>query len=312
MPRQEPRRPIADAAHRASAPAGDDQSNADARYRVMTWGRIRMAVVWLCLLGTVLAATADFIPAWVGLATLVVGMSLYLRLGRPRPRRPVEVAAPVLGRWRAVNSPADRVPSHGLHAYGQTFAIDLVGEPVGSSRPSWGWWPLARRPAEFPGFGAPVLAPAPGVVVEADDRARDHWSRTSFPALVYLLLESVVRELSGPGRLLGNRVVIDVGDGVYAVLAHLRRGSIRVEEGDVVATGDHLADCGNSGNSTEPHVHFQLMDHVSVLLADGVPFSFYDRGPLGEPRPLGVPSKTVPFVAEMDVEGDARQASRGV
>ena len=265
----------------------------------MSWGRVRIPVVWLCLLAMLLAGVTDFIPDWAGLAALVVGMSLYLRLGWPRRREPVAVAAPVVGRWRALNSPADRVPSHGLHAYGQTFAIDLVGEPVGPSRPSWGWWPLARRPAEFPGFGASVVAPAPGVVVEAEDRARDHWSRKSYPALLYLLLESVMRELSGPGRLLGNRVVIETGDGLYVVLAHLRRGSIRVEPGDVVATGDHLADCGNSGNSTEPHVHFQLMDHASVLLADGVPFSFYDRGPLGQPRRLGVPSRNAPFVAEV-------------
>ena len=267
--------------------------------REMSWGRVRLPVVWLCLLAMLLAGATDFIPDWAGLAALVVGMSLYLRLGWPRRREPVAVAAPVVGRWRALNSPADRVPSHGLHAYGQTFAIDLVGEPVGQSRPSWGWWPLARRPAEFPGFGASVVAPAPGVVVQAKDRARDHWSRKSYPALLYLLLESVMRELSGPGRLLGNRVVIETGDGLYVVLAHLRRGSIRVEPGDVVATGDHLADCGNSGNSTEPHVHFQLMDHASVLLADGVPFSFYDRGPLGQPRPLGVPSRNAPFVAEV-------------
>ena len=266
-------------------------------YHEIGWGRVRIPVVWLCLLVMLLAGVTDFIPAWAGLAALVVGMSFYFRVGWPRRRDAVAVAPPVVGRWRAVNSPADRVPSHGLHAYGQTFAIDLVGEPVGPSRPSRGWWPLARRPAEFPGFGASVVAPTPGVVVEAEDRARDHWSRTSYPALLYLLFESMLRELSGPGRLFGNRVVIQTGDGLYVVLAHLRRGSIRVEPGELVATGDHLADCGNSGNSTEPHVHFQIMDHASVLLADGVPFSFYDRGPLGQQWPLGVPSKTAPFVA---------------
>jgi hypothetical protein len=279
----------------------------------MTWGRVRIPLVWVCLLATLLAGITDFVPEWAGLAALGLGMALYLRLGWPRRREPVAVAAPVVGRWRALNSPADRVPSHGLHAYGQTFAIDLVGEPAAVSRPSLGWWPLARRPAEFPGFGASVVAPAAGVVVEADDRARDHWSRTSYPALLYLLVESAVRELTGPARLFGNHVVIEIGDGLYAVLAHLRRGSIRVRPGDVVATGDHLADCGNSGNSTEPHVHFQLMDHVSVLLADGVPFSFYDRGPSGEHRSVGVPGKATPFVADVPpVQGQRPERSRGV
>lgn len=263
----------------------------------MRWGRIRLPVVWLCLLVMLLASATDAVPWWAGIGALLAGMALYARLGSPRAREPVPVAAPVVGRWRAVNSPANSVPSHGLHAYGQTYAIDLIHEPAGMPRPSFGWWPFGRRPANFPGFGAEVLAPSPGVVVEAYDRARDHWSRTSYPALLYLLVESAIRELTGPGRILGNRIVLELGDGLYAVLAHLRRGSIRVGPGDVVATGDRLADCGNSGNSTEPHVHFQLMDHASVLLADGVPFSFYERGPRGEHRSLGVPRKGEPFVA---------------
>jgi hypothetical protein len=283
-------------------------SNDRERHGEMTWGRVRMPVVALCLLTILLAGITDVVPDWAGLAALVAGMALYLRLGWPPRREPVAVAAPVVGRWRAVNSPADRVPSHGMHAYAQTYAIDLVGEPMGSPRPSWSWWPLARRPAEFPGFGAPVLAPAPGVVVDAEDRARDHWSRTSLPALLYLLVESVVRELGGPGRLFGNRVVIEIGEGLYAVLAHLRRGSIRVQPGDMVATGDHIADCGNSGNSTEPHVHFQLMDHANVLLADGIPFSFCAQGTDAEHGSLGLPRKATPVV--MQIPGQPGRGDR--
>ncbi len=75
-------------------------------------------------------------------------------------------------------------------------------------------------------------------------------------------------ELLGPGRILGNHVVLDLGDEVYAALAHLRRGSVRVRPGDRVAAGQQLAACGNSGNSTEPHLHFQLMDHPSLHLGD--------------------------------------------
>jgi murein DD-endopeptidase MepM/ murein hydrolase activator NlpD len=72
--------------------------------------------------------------------------------------------------------------------------------------------------------------------------------------------------------------VLDLGDGVYAALAHLRRGSLRVRPGDRVAAGQQLAACGNSGNSTEPHLHFQLMDHPSVLLATGLPLRFGQAG----------------------------------
>jgi Peptidase family M23 len=233
--------------------------------------------------------------ALAGLVLLVVGMAIYLRIGTVR-RDPVEVRPPVAGRWLAVNSPADRVPSHGLHAYGQTYAIDLVHEPEGRPRPGFAaLWPLARRPGDYPAFGQPVLAPAGGVVVRAHDRERDHWSRTSVPALLYLLPEAGLRELLGPGRILGNHVVIDLG-GVYALLAHLRRQSTRVTVGQRVAAGEQVAECGNSGNSTEPHLHFQLMDHRHAVFAAGLPVRF-DRFEVDGAERDGVPGKARPFVA---------------
>ncbi|WHM32083.1 M23 family metallopeptidase [Streptomyces sp. BPPL-273] len=198
-------------------------------------------------------------------------------------REPVEVGPPVSGRWSALNSPADRTPSHGVHAYGQTFAIDLVAEPGPGARPGFRvLWPLARRNRDFPAFGAPLLAVADATVVRARDTQRDHLSRTSLPALLYLMvLEGSVRELAGVRRVIGNHVVLDLGDGTHALYAHVRRGSLAVREGDRVAAGQVLAHCGNSGNSTEPHVHFQLTDGPDPDTARGVPFTW--RG-IGVPR----------------------------
>jgi murein DD-endopeptidase MepM/ murein hydrolase activator NlpD len=138
------------------------------------------------------------------------------------------------------------------------------------------------------------MAPAAGTVVRAHDRERDHWSRTSPAAMCYLLVEGMVRELLGPGRILGNHLVLDLGGGVYAALAHLRRGSVRVRPGDRVAAGQPLAECGNSGNSSEPHLHFQLMDHPSVLLAAGLPLRFA-RYRVGDADRAGVPRNLEPF-----------------
>ena len=145
-------------------------------------------------------------------------------------------------------------------------------------------------------------------MVRAHDAERDHWSRTSPPALLYLVLEGMVRELLGPGRILGNHVVLDLGDGVHAVLAHLRRGSVRVRPGDrVAAAGQPLAACGNSGNSSEPHLHFQLMDHPSVLLAAGLPMAFDHFQIAGADR-SGLPGNLEPFTAAQPtaVEPNAR------
>ncbi|MFF7245566.1 M23 family metallopeptidase [Embleya sp. NPDC008237] len=203
-------------------------------------------------------------------------------------RSAVEVEAPVTGRWRALNSPADRVPSHGTRAYGQAYAIDIVAEPDGRPRPSFGWWPVVRRSGAFPAFGAPVVAPADATVVRVADGQRDHLSRNSFPALPYLLVEGMCRDLAGARRLVGNHVILDLGAGVYALYAHLRRGSAVVREGERVRAGDELARCGNSGNSSEPHVHFQLMDDADPDVARGIPFDW---------RGIGVPANDEVFTA---------------
>ncbi len=99
---------------------------------------------------------------------------------------------------------------------------------------------------------------------------RDHWSRTSPPALAYLIVESV-RELLGPLGVLGNHVVIETDDGACVLLAHLQRHTLCVKHGDVVEIGDLIGRCGNSGNTSEPHVHIQAMDRPSVWIAAGRP-----------------------------------------
>ena len=121
----------------------------------MSWGRVRLPFVGAVVLVLLVSSFLNgFVPGWVRLTVLGIALALYFRLGSPPARQAVEVQAPVVGRWRALNSPADRTPSHGLHAYGQTFAIDLVCEPDGATRPaSGGMWPLARRPDDYPAFG---------------------------------------------------------------------------------------------------------------------------------------------------------------
>lgn len=226
----------------------------------------------------------DFLPLAFAYAVLTVANRWGGAPDSPRlAREPVEVAPPVTGRWSALNSPADRTPSHGIHAHGQTYAIDIVAEPAPGARPGFRWFrPLARRPRDFPAHDAPVLAVADATVVRAVGHRRDHLSRTSLPGLLYLMLvEGPVRELAGTGHILGNHVVLDLGNGTFAAYAHLRRGSLTVREGDRVRAGQPVARCGNSGNSSEPHLHFQLMDAPDPDAARGVPFSW--RG-IGVPR----------------------------
>ncbi|WP_246231224.1 M23 family metallopeptidase [Mycolicibacterium sediminis] len=246
----------------------------------------------LILIGIALTLTSPLHhEVWLsagGAALIMLGVaSAWLPIRRV-DREPVTVLPPVRGRWLGVNSPADKVPSHGVHSNGQTYAIDFVYWPDEdvewkAVRP----WPMVQQPTAFPGFGQPVFAPVTGTVVHAADRRRDHWSRKSWPALAYFfIVEGPVRELIGPSMLLGNHVVVDAGDGTFAVLAHLRRGSVSVEVGQTVDAGDRVAECGNSGNTTEPHLHFQLMDRRRASTAAGIPFRFAGHATPGNGEPL--------------------------
>jgi hypothetical protein len=194
---------------------------------------------------------------------------------------PVELALPFLGRWQARNSPARRVPSHGTDLFGVTYAIDFVAvdDDGRSARRTWRSWISVEPPTIFVGFGVPILAPASGTVVQAIDGEPDHEARRSVPTQVAYALDQPRRVRAGASAIAGNHVVLEVGTGgPFVLLAHLREGSVLVRPGDVVVTGEAVGQCGNSGNSTEPHVHVQATDSVSWPSAVGLPLTFRRPG----------------------------------
>lgn len=72
----------------------------------------------------------------------------------------------------------------------------------------------------------------------------------------------------------GNHVVQDLGNGNYALYAHLQTGSVTVKPGDRLAMGHVLGHVGNSGNTDAPHLHFHVMSTPDPLRSDGLPFVF--------------------------------------
>jgi hypothetical protein len=193
---------------------------------------------------------------------------------------PVVLAYPFTGRWLTRNSPADRVPSHGTALFAASYAIDFVPvDGAGRTAPvTVGTWLRPEPPERFPGFGRPVLAPVDGVVVGVHDAAPDHGSFRGLPSVGHALTQRR-RAAAGWEALAGNHVLVETREGPVVAVCHLQRGSVAVECGQDVRTGDALGRCGNSGNSTEPHVHLQAIDRVDVGRATAVPITFGGRLP---------------------------------
>lgn len=190
---------------------------------------------------------------------------------------PVVLALPFRGTWLARNSPARRVPSHGTHLFATTYAMDFVAVRGRRTATRRDWRALlATEPVDrFFAFDQPVLAPAAGRVVAVHDGEDDHVARRSPLAQLPYALTQAARIRRGAGAVAGNHVVVELADRAgHVLLAHLRAGSIRVRVGESIAAGRELGACGNSGNSTQPHLHIQLMDSADAASARGLPMSF--------------------------------------
>lgn len=186
----------------------------------------------------------------------------------------MDLAYPFAGTWLVQNSPANRVPSHGTLLFASSYAIDFVPVGVNGRSAPFTLRSLGRpeSPERFPGFGREVLAPVAGTVVAVHDTEPDHDAYRGLPSIGYALTQ---RQRAGAGwpALAGNYIFIEAGGNVVA-LCHLQRGSARVRPGQAVEAGTIIARCGNSGNSTEPHLHLQVIDDRSVERARALPVTF--------------------------------------
>ena len=192
---------------------------------------------------------------------------------------PLDLVYPFAGRWLVQNSPANRVPSHGTTLFASSYAIDFV--PVtehGQSAPLAVGSFFRPEPADrFSGFGRTVVAPVGGVILAAHDGEPDHPAYRGIPSLVYAATQRK-RVSAGWRAIAGNHVMIGTGAAVVA-LCHLRRGSVRVRPSQAVRVGEVIGRCGNSGNSTEPHLHLQVSDDIDIGRAGPVPITFHGSVP---------------------------------
>jgi len=176
------------------------------------------------------------------------------------------IGAPLRGdNWLAGNGPSNTsghrralVPVDGHAAIAQRFAIDWVR--IYPDEKTFKGDPLDNK--SYRSYGVEALAVADGTVTEVKDGIPENIPGEDSRA-VPITMETVG----------GNHVVLDIGHGRYAFYAHLQPGSPRVKVGDHVKRGQVLGLVGNSGNSTEPHLHFHISDGTSPLGSEGMPYA---------------------------------------
>ena len=186
----------------------------------------------------------------------------------PVDQRPVIVIdAPLTGEdWVAGNGPSNTsphrralIPVNGRAYISQRFAIDWVeAYPDGKT--------YQGDPADnknYRAYGHEIHAVADGTVTETKDGIPQNTPGAKSLA-VPITLETIG----------GNHVITDLGNGLYAFYAHMQPGTLRVKVGDKVKAGQVLGLLGNTGNSSEPHLHFDICNASSMLACEGVPYAF--------------------------------------
>ncbi len=163
---------------------------------------------------------------------------------------------PFEGEWTVVWG--GRTVEQNYHAANATqrFAMDLLVTKDGRSHAGEG-----KALTDYHAWGQRILSPADGTVVAASDGAED--------------IPPGPPSKPGSGNPAGNHVVIDHGNGEFSLLAHLQKGSVKVKAGETVKAGQLLGLCGNSGNTSEPHLHIHLQDRAEFPgAAEGLPMAF--------------------------------------
>lgn len=169
-------------------------------------------------------------------------------------------------RWLAANGPSNT----SLH---RRAVIVLNGQPRVPERYAIDWIKLGDDGNSYSGdqyknssyhaYNVPILAIADGKIVTVKDGLPENVPHTKKLAVAMTLV-----------NVAGNHIVQDIGGGLYAGYAHIIPGTITVKAGEQVHRGQVLGRLGNSGNSSEPHLHIQVCDAPSFLICEGVPMEF--------------------------------------
>ncbi len=149
-------------------------------------------------------------------------------------------------------------PINGQLLVAQRFAIDWF--LLDDQHRTWVGDP--RKITNYLTYDKPAIAVADGVVVDALDGLPDTTSLPQPPPIPPIT------------QTVGNHVTLMIAPGVYVLYAHFKTGSLAVQRGQQVKRGDVLGHIGSSGNSSTPHLHFQVMTTGTFFPTDSPPFAF--------------------------------------
>ncbi len=150
-----------------------------------------------------------------------------------------EFFLPFHGTWLTFWGGDTAKQNHHHHTQSQRYAFDFIKVDDNDNF----FRTNGNSSEDYYSFGLDILAPGDGEVVEVVNGLRDN----------------TPKELNS-FNFIGNYIMIKHDETVYSVLGHLKQNSVVVKVGAKVKAGDKLALCGNSGYTTDPHLHFQVQD----------------------------------------------------
>lgn len=194
------------------------------------------------------------ITVWLNDQDRITGL-LFLphKADLPVPERnQTKLSLPFVGKWLVAWGGDTKKLNQHHDVPNQRFAFDFLGvDQDGKTRKG-----QAQINEDYYAFGREILAPADGVVTDVINGVRDNKPGSM-----------------NPYSALGNAIFIQHREHEVSVLAHLKLDSTTVKIGDKVKTGQVVGLCGNSGNSSEPHLHYHLQN--TPIIQDGTGIKCY-------------------------------------
>jgi len=181
--------------------------------------------------------------------------------------KPTMIQSPVRGDWSFMNPP-------GHHPDAKDFvAVNEAGMPYERTK-------ILRHlfyklsVTDTYAWEKEIFSPFEGEVIGVKNNAQDRMDLNIFRDLVSGLVLSPRNRKNDIDYFLGNYVVLESKTGFFALVAHLRQGSVVVNKGMKVVAGELIAKVGNSGNTIQPHLHFQVMKKNDLCQSTPIPFIF--------------------------------------